>query len=38
MCVYLRPEFQISSIILTDFRQGRAVILPKNKANAKRSP
>ena len=37
MCVYLRTKFQVSSIIITSFRQGEGVILtaplppPQNK-------
>ena len=32
MCVYLRTKFQVSSIILTSFRQG-GVILPPQPQN-----
>ena len=28
MCVYFRAKYQVSSIILTSFRQGEVVILP----------
>ena len=34
MCVYLRPKYQVSSIILTVFRQGRA----GNPPNPKQAP
>ena len=28
VCVYLRTKFQVSSVILTSFSQGRGLILP----------
>ena len=29
VCVYLRTKLQVSSIILTSFRQGEGIILPR---------
>ena len=38
MCVYLRTKFQVSSIILTSFRQGGGVILSQPPLTTKETP